>query len=166
MESSAKLGGLKSLATVDTMVTVVDAFRFFSEFDTAEFLQDRFGKAEVPDEDQRTISDLFADQIEFANVIIVNKVDRVDAKTLGRVKAYVKTLNPTAKVIETKYSKVDVQMMLNTGVFKFDEAIASPGWLRSLHEMTVMDVQGRKRVAPKPETLEYVIRYVHVLCLY
>ena len=166
MESSAKLGGLKSLATVDTMVTVVDAFRFFSEFDTAEFLQDRFGKAEVPDEDQRTISDLFADQIEFANVIIVNKVDRVDAKTLGRVKAYVKTLNPTAKVIETKYSKVDVQMMLNTGVFKFDEAIASPGWLRSLHEMTVMDVQGRKRVAPKPETLEYVIHYVHVLCLY
>jgi G3E family GTPase len=90
-EKVAKIGGLKTLATVDTMVTVVDAFRFFSEFDTAEFLQDRFGKEDVPDEDQRTISDLFADQIEFANVIIVNKVDRVDAKTLGRVKAYVKT---------------------------------------------------------------------------
>jgi G3E family GTPase len=58
----AKLGGLKSIATVDTMITVVDAFRFFSEFDTAEFLQDRFGREEVPDEDQRTISDLFADR--------------------------------------------------------------------------------------------------------
>ena len=150
------------MATVDTMVTVVDAFRFFSEFDTAEFLQDRFGKDEVPDEDQRTISDLFADQIEFANVIIVNKVDRVDKKTLGRVKAYVKTLNPTAKIVETKYSKVDVREMLNTGVFKFDEAIASPGWLRSLHEMTVMDVQGRKRVAPMPETLEYGTHYIHL----
>lgn len=148
------MGGLKNIATVDTMVTVVDAFRFFSEFDTAEFLQDRFGREEVPEEDQRTISDLFADQIEFANVIIVNKVDRVDAKTLGKVKAYVKTLNPTAKIIESKYSKVDVREMLNTGVFDFAEAVTSPGWLRSLHEMTVMDVGGKKRVAPKPETLE------------
>jgi G3E family GTPase len=136
------------------MVTVVDAFRFFSEFDTAEFLQDRFGKEEVPDEDQRTISDLFADQIEFANVIIVNKIDRADADTLGRVRTYVKTLNPTAKIIESKYSKVDVREMLNTGVFNFAEAIASPGWLKSIHEMTVMDVQGKKRLAPKPETLE------------
>ncbi|KAJ4316606.1 hypothetical protein N0V94_005366 [Neodidymelliopsis sp. IMI 364377] len=153
----AKLGGLKSIASVDTMVTVVDAFRFFSEFDTAEFLQDRFGREEVPDEDQRTISDLFADQIEFANVIIVNKVDAVDKQTLGRVKAYVKTLNPTAKIIESNYSRVDIKEMLNTGAFDFAEAVASPGWLRSLHEMTVMDVQGRKRVAPKPETLEYGI---------
>lgn len=139
------------------MVTVVDAFRFFSEFDTAEFLQDRFGREEVPDEDQRTISDLFADQIEFANVIIVNKIDAVDKQTLGRVKAYVKTLNPTAKIIETKFSNVNVREMLNTGAFNFAEAVASPGWLRSLHEMTVMDVQGKKRVAPKPETLEYGI---------
>lgn len=143
------------------MVTVVDAFRFFSEFDTAEFLQDRFGKDEVPDEDQRTISDLFADQIEFANVIIINKIDRVDAKTLGKVKAYVKTLNPSAKIIESRYSKVDVRKMLNTGVFNFADAIASPGWLKSLHEMTVMDVQGKKRVAPKPETLEYATECPH-----
>jgi G3E family GTPase len=142
------------------MVTVVDAFRFFAEFDTAEFLQDRFGKEEVPDEDQRTISDLFADQIEFANVIIVNKIDRADATTLGRVKAYVKTLNPTAKIIEAKYSKVDVREMLNTGVFNFAEAITSPGWLKSIHEMTVMDIQGKKRLAPKPETLEYVLLYL------
>lgn len=139
------------------MVTVVDAFRFFTEFDTTEFLQDRFGREEVPEEDQRTISDLFADQIEFANVIIVNEVDAVDKRTLGRVKAYVKTLNPTAKIIESRFSKVNVKEMLNTGVFNIAEAIASPGWLRSLHEMTVMDVQGRKRVAPKPETLEYGI---------
>jgi G3E family GTPase len=153
----AKLGGLKSIAVVDTMITVVDAFRFFSEFDTAEFLQDRFGREAVPDEDQRTISDLFADQIEFANVIIVNKIDAVDKRTLGRVKAYVKTLNPTAKIIESKFSKVDVGEMLNTGKFNFAEAVTSPGWLRSLHEMTVFDVQGKKRVAPKPETLEYGI---------
>ncbi|KAF2448408.1 cobalamin synthesis protein [Karstenula rhodostoma CBS 690.94] len=153
----AKIGGLKSIATVDTMVTVVDAFRFFAEFDTAEFLQDRFGKDDVPEEDQRTISDLFADQLEFANVVIVNKVDMVDRKTLGRVRAYVKTLNPTAKVLEARYSKVDVKEMLNTGRFDFAEAVASPGWLRSLHEMTVMDVHGKKRVAPKPETLEYGI---------
>ncbi|KAI4949465.1 hypothetical protein J4E91_005204 [Alternaria rosae] len=153
----AKIGGLKSIASVDTMVTVVDAFRFFSEFDTAEFLQDRFGREEVPDEDQRTISDLFADQIEFANVIIINKIDRADKATLGRVRAYIKSLNPKAKIIEARYSKVDVREMLNTGVFNFGEAVASVGWLQSLHEMTVMDVSGRKRVAPKPETLEYGI---------
>lgn len=139
------------------MVTVVDAFRFFSEFDTAEFLQDRFGKEEVPKEDQRTISDLFADQIEFANVIIINKTDIVNQATLGRVIAYVKALNPTAKLIKTKFSKADVREMLNTGKFDMAEAIASPGWLKSLHEMTVMDYQGKKRVAPKPETLEYGI---------
>jgi G3E family GTPase len=136
------------------MVTVVDAFRFFSEFDTAEFLQDRFGKEEVPDEDQRTISDLFADQIEFANVIIVNKIDRADASTRGRVKAYIKSLNPKAKVIEARHSRVDVCEMLNTGTFNFGEAVASVGWLQSLHEMTVMDVSGKKRIAPRPETLE------------
>ncbi|KAF2703420.1 cobalamin synthesis protein [Pleomassaria siparia CBS 279.74] len=152
----AEIGGLKSIATVDTMVTVVDAFRFFSEFDTAEFLQDRFGK-EVPEEDQRTISDLFADQIEFANVIVINKIDVVDKHTLGRVRAYVRALNPGAKLIEAKYSRVDIKEMLNTGKFNFAEAIASPGWLKSLHEMTVMDVHGKKRVAPKPETLEYGI---------
>jgi G3E family GTPase len=153
-ELRAELGGLKKIAAVDTMVTVVDAFRFFSEFDTAEFLQDRFGKDEVPEEDQRTISDLFADQIEFANVIIINKIDVVDKHTLGRVRAYVKALNPSAKIIESKYSNVDVKEMLNTGKFDFGEAIASPGWLKSLHEMTVMDVNGQKRLAPKPETLE------------
>lgn len=154
---STKLGGLESIASVDTMVTVVDAFRFFSEFDTAEFLQDRFSREEVPEEDQRTISDLFADQIEFANVIIVNKIDAVDKQTLGRVKAYAKTLNPTAKIIEAKFSKVNVKDILNTRVFNFAEAVTSPGWLRSLHEMTVISVQGRKRLAPKPETLEYNI---------
>jgi G3E family GTPase len=161
----AKLGGLKSIATVDTMITVVDAFRFFSEFDTAEFLQDRFGREEVPDEDQRTISDLFADQIEFANVIIVNKIDAVDKRTLGRVKAYVKTLNPTAKIVESKFSKVDVGEMLNTGKFNFAEAVTSPGWLRSLHDMAIVDVQGKKRIAPKPETLEYGIgSFVYRAC--
>ena len=112
MDYSAKLGGLKAIVTVDTMVTVVDAFRFFSEFDTAEFLQDRFGRDELPDEDQRTISDLFADQIEFANVVIVNKIDRADKATLGRVKGYIKSLNPKAKIIESRYSKVDVREML------------------------------------------------------
>jgi G3E family GTPase len=106
----------------------------------------------------KIISDLFADQIEFANVVVVNKVDRTDARTLGRVKSYIKTLNPTARIIEAKYSKVDVREMLNTGVFNFAEAVTSPGWLKSLHEMTVMDVQGKKRLAPKPETLELVGR--------
>lgn len=64
---SAELGGLNAIAKIDTMVTMVDAFNFFSEFETGALLIDRFAKEDVPEEDQRTISDLFIDQLEFAN---------------------------------------------------------------------------------------------------
>ncbi|OCK78981.1 cobW-domain-containing protein [Lepidopterella palustris CBS 459.81] len=141
----------------DTMLTVVDAFRFFSEFETAEFLQDRFGEEEVTDEDQRTISKLFAEQIEFANVIIINKVDMVGPDVLSRVRGYVKSLNPTCKIFEAKYAKIDVKELLGTGRFNMSDAIAMAGWLSSLKEMMQMDVGGKNRLAPKPETLEYGI---------
>ncbi|EKG09882.1 Cobalamin (vitamin B12) biosynthesis CobW-like protein [Macrophomina phaseolina MS6] len=139
------------------MVTVVDAFRFFAEFNTGEFLTDRFGRDEVPAEDERTISDLMADQIEFANVIVINKTDMVDRKTCERVRGCIKALNPKAKVVETKHSKVAAGDIVGTGLFKLEEAQMMSGWLASLQEMFIMDVNGKKRKAPKPETLEYGI---------
>lgn len=185
----AKQGGLSQICTLDTMVTVVDVFRFFAEFSTHEFLTDRYtssstGEAEaetastttptqgqrtktkpnnseqdtivVPAEDQRTISDLFADQLEFANVILLNKLDMVDGPTLDRVRAYVRALNPHAKILEGKYGRVDVRELLNTGAFNWGDAVAMTGWLVSLKEMAVRQLagEGGKRVAPKPETLE------------
>jgi G3E family GTPase len=153
--SRAELGGLQKLAKLDTTVTVIDAFNVFSNFHTAEFLSDRYGSEEIAPEDERTISDLMVDQIEFADVLIINKIDTVDVKVRQKIRDLVKLLNPDAKVIETNFSKVDVGDIVQTGKFDFVKAASGAGWLRSLHEMTMLDTaDGRKRLAPKPETLE------------
>ncbi|GME29027.1 uncharacterized protein LTHEOB_309 [Neofusicoccum parvum] len=157
IEKVARAGGLEKVARIDTMVTVVDAFRFFAEFNTGEFLTDRFGRDEVPAEDERTISDLMADQIEFANVVVVNKTDMVDRRTRKRVRGCIAALNPKAKVIETRHARVDAKEIVGTDMFRLEEAQMMSGWLASLQEMFVMDVNGKKRKAPKPETVEYGI---------
>jgi G3E family GTPase len=137
-------------------VTVVDAFNLLSNFDTAEFLSDRYGSKEIIPEDERTISDLMVDQIEFADVLIINKIETVDEATRTRVRNLCKVLNPDAKVLETSYSRVDVKAILDTGRFNFIKAASGAGWLRSLHEMTVQNTGNGQRMAPKPETLEFV----------
>lgn len=88
--NSAQLGGLHTLARLDTTVSVVDAFNFFHNFSTAEFLSDRYGPDKVVPEDERTVTDLMVDQLEFADVIIVNKIDSIDTQTKDRVLAFVK----------------------------------------------------------------------------
>ncbi|RLL95412.1 hypothetical protein CFD26_105457 [Aspergillus turcosus] len=151
------LGGLHTLARLDTTVTVVDAFNLLSNFDTAEFLSDRYGSKEIIPEDERTISDLMVDQIEFADVLIINKIETVDEATRTRIRNLLKMLNPDAKVLETSYSRVDVKEILDTGRFDFVKAASGAGWLRSLHEMTVQNTGNGQRMAPKPETIEYGI---------
>jgi G3E family GTPase len=137
-------------------VTVVDAFNLLANFDTAEFLSDRYGSKEIIPEDERTISDLMVDQIEFADVLIINKIETVDETTRTRIRNLCKVLNPDAKVLETSYSRVDVKEILDTGKFDFIKAASGAGWLRSLHEMTVQNTGNGQRMAPKPETLEFV----------
>ncbi|RDI85180.1 hypothetical protein Vi05172_g4642 [Venturia inaequalis] len=157
IEEIAEKGGLKAIATIDTMVTVVDAFNFFNETNTDSLLIDRFAKQDVPEGDKRTISDLFIDQIEFANVIVLNKIDLVDKATLLRVRGIIKALNPHAEIIESTKAEVDVTKLVNTGLFDFEHAQASAGWLKSLQEWSEVDLGGRKVMAPTPETLEYGI---------
>ncbi|KAI9372831.1 cobalamin synthesis protein cobW C-terminal domain-containing protein [Aspergillus egyptiacus] len=157
LEEIAQLGGLHKLARLDTTVTVLDAFNLLSNFDTTEFLSDRYGRDEIIPEDERTISDLMVDQIEFADVLIMNKVETVSAEERGRIRRLVGLLNPDAKLIECSYSKVDVREIISTGRFDFVKAASGAGWLRSLHEMTVVSIGVGKRVAPRPETLEYGI---------
>jgi G3E family GTPase len=148
------MGGLHNLARLDTTVTVIDAFNLFANFDTAEFLSDRYGSDEIIPEDERTISDLMVDQIEFADVLIINKVETVDESVRKRIRELVKLLNPDATVLETNYSKIDVRKIVQTEKFNFLKAASGAGWLRSLHEMTIRDTGHGKRITPKPETLE------------
>ena len=121
---------LSQFSYVDTMVTVVDCFNFFNDFGTNELLMYR--KLTNIEGDYRTIVNLLTDQIEFANVIVLNKTDLVDPKTIGLLKAFIQKLNPSAKIIPANFSKVDLKEILNTKLFDFDEAQLSAGWQKEL----------------------------------
>lgn len=135
---------LSKFSYIDTMVTVVDCFNFFNDFGTNELLVDR--KLTDMEGDYRTIVNLLTDQIEFANVIILNKTDLVDSKTVGLLKASIQKLNPSAKILTSDFSKVNPKEILNTKLFDFEEAHASAGWQREL-----------EGGAHSPETEEYGI---------
>ncbi|MEL6636925.1 MAG: GTP-binding protein [Bacteroidota bacterium] len=123
---------LSRFSYIDTMVTVVDTFNFFKDFGSPETLMDR----ELTDMegDHRTIVDLLTDQIEFANVIILNKTDLVTQEALGVMRAAIHKLNPSARILESTFSKVAPQEILNTGLFDFEEAEQSAGWLEELNK--------------------------------
>jgi hypothetical protein len=87
----------------------------------------------------------------------VNKIETVDTATKKRILALCKQLNPTAKVLEASYSKINVKEIVNTNLFTFEKAATGAGWLRSLHELSERDVGGKMTLAPKPETEEYGI---------
>ncbi len=121
---------LSKFSYIDTMVTVVDCFNFFNDFGTNELLIDR--KLTDMEGDYRTIVNLLTDQIEFANVIILNKTDLVDAKTVGLLKASIQKLNPGAKILTSDFSRVEPKEILNTKLFDFEEAQSSAGWQKEL----------------------------------
>lgn len=150
----AEMVGLQKLARLDTTVSVIDAFNLFDNFSTSEFSSDRYGRNQIILEDERTITDLMVDQIEFSDVIVVNKIDSVDLKTKERVLAVVKKLNPSAKVFEAQSGKIDVKEIINTNMFSFEKAATGAGWLRSLHQLTMMEINGKSTMVPKPETEE------------
>ena len=121
---------LSKFSYIDTMVTVVDCYNFFKDFSTNELLQDR--DLTDMDGDFRTIVNLLTDQIEFANVIVLNKTDLVHEDTLGLLKAAIHKLNPDAKIILSTFSKIDPNEILNTGSFDFETAQLSAGWQKEL----------------------------------
>lgn len=133
---------LGDIAGIDTMVTVVDALNFLRDYDSVDNLQAR-GTA-MGEEDTRTIVDLLADQVEFANVILVNKIDLVTPEDRHRIHAMISALNPKAKVYETTNSEVALDKVMGTGLFDLAKAEQAAGWLDSLVEHT-------------PETEEYGI---------
>ncbi|KAM0254513.1 hypothetical protein ACHAQJ_006733 [Trichoderma viride] len=149
-------GGLDKFARLDTTVTVIDAFTMLNDFDTADLLSCR--RDDVTPEDERTVSDLMVDQIEFADVIIVNKIDMINDGIKAQILELVRKLNHRAKILESKYGKVDVKELVNTGLFNLEVAQSGYGWLQDLHAMTVREVNGRNVVTPKPETEEYNVQ--------
>ncbi|MFN6378741.1 MAG: GTP-binding protein [Flavobacteriales bacterium] len=121
---------LSRFSYIDTMVTVVDCFNFMKDFGSAERLEDR--QLTNMEGDDRTIVNLLTDQIEFADVIILNKTDLVDADTVGMIRAALKKLNPEANIITSEFGKVDLKNVVNTGRFDFEKAQENAGWKREL----------------------------------
>ena len=136
---------LSDISQLDTMVTVVDAASLITNYRSTEFLQEKGQSRD--DKDERTLVDLLVEQIEFANVIILNKTDLVSKQELQIVNTVIRSLNAKAKVIETVQSKVAIDDVMNTGLFDFEEAQDHPLWFQELYNFD----------DHKPETEEYGI---------
>lgn len=123
---------LSDVSRLDTMVTVVDANNLVKNYSSKEFLKD---KGEVAGEgDERTLVDLLVEQIEFANVILLNKVDLVTEKELNIVRAVIRGLNAKAKIIETSHSKVAMEEVMDTKSYNLEEAQNHPLWAQELYK--------------------------------
>lgn len=135
---------LSEVASLDTMVTVVDGFNFLRDYESNESIQSR-GES-LGEEDERTVVDLLVDQIEFCDVLILNKTDLINEEEKSRLMAILHSLNPRADIVTSEFGKVPLDKVLNTGLFDFDAASQAPGWLTEL------------RGEHTPETEEYGIR--------
>ena len=134
---------LSDYCRLDTMVTVVDAYRFWHDFSSGDTLTDR--KQAANDEDEREVVDLLIDQIEFCDVLVLNKCDLVKEEDLVELEGVLRKLQPRAKFIRSSHGQVGTAEILNTGLFNLEEASQSAGWLQELQHEHV------------PETEEYGI---------
>jgi len=128
---------LSRFSKLDTMVTVVDCFNFFNDYISSEKLTDR----SLTDDstDQRTIVNLLTDQIEFANVIILNKTDMILPIDLGLLKSMIRKLNSEAELIESEFGKVAPGRLLNTGLFNFEKSSQAAGWIKELNGVHISE---------------------------
>tara|TARA_Y100000991_G_scaffold81371_1_gene61407 strand:+ start:536 stop:1735 length:1200 start_codon:yes stop_codon:yes gene_type:complete len=134
---------LSRFSYVDTMVTVVDSLNFLKDFSSPQYLKDR-NLTDI-EGDERTIVNLLTDQVEFANIILLNKTDLVSESDLRNLYDIIHKLNPDAKIIPTNHSKVNLSDVINTGLFDFEKAESSAGWIKELENEHI------------PETEEYGI---------
>ncbi|WP_294930853.1 GTP-binding protein [uncultured Paracoccus sp.] len=122
---------LSDVARLDTMVTVVDAVNLTQDFSSHDFIADR-GES-LGDQDERTLVDLLTDQMEFADVIVLNKSTEAGPLRLDQARKIVRALNPDARLIETDFSRVDAGAIFDTGLFDFDRAHMHPMWAKELY---------------------------------
>jgi G3E family GTPase len=121
---------LSDVARLDTMVTVVDAYNFARDYGSHDFLAQR-GET-MGEEDRRTVVDLLTEQIEFCDVIVLNKTDLVSASDLDLLKGVLRALNARAKFVESRFGQVAIDQILDTGLFDFEAAAQAPGWLKEM----------------------------------
>lgn len=134
---------LADYAELDTMVTVVDAGNFLTDYTSWDDLTDR--RVGLSEEDKRNVVDLLVDQIEFANVIIINKLDLVEADRLELIQGLIRRLNPTARVLLSSHGQVELDQVLGTNLYQLADSAEHPEWLKT------------ERGAEEPETEEYGI---------
>lgn len=138
LDGSIKNGGLPKICRLDTIATIVDAYRLMSEFMGGETL------VSADESDQEDIARLLVEQIEFCNVIILNKTDLISSEQLKDMKAILHTLQPSAQIIETTFGKVAPEEILNAGRFNFNEACVSPGWIQELAKAKNNEKEGEE----------------------
>ena len=126
--------GLPKICRLDNVVTVVDALRLVTEFGCGDYLV----KEDLDEED---IENLLIQQIEFCNIIVINKVAEVKPEKLNKVKAIIRQLQPTAKIIETNFGKVDVKEIIDTNNFDFEKVASSAGWIKELERDDNEDIE-------------------------
>jgi len=134
---------LNHVAQLDTMVTVVDAFNFLRDYSSRDRLQAR-GES-LGEEDERTVVDLLVEQVEFCDVIVLNKLDLITEADRDRLMGILRSLNPRARIEAASFGKVSLDKVLGTGLFDFEQASQAPGWLKEMRGEHV------------PETEEYGI---------
>ncbi|GIT88963.1 GTP-binding protein [Roseobacter sp. OBYS 0001] len=141
---------LADVSRLDTMVTVVDAVNLLNDYSSHDFLSDR-GET-MGDEDERTLVHLLTDQIEFADVVVLNKVTDAGPERVDAARKIIRSLNADARIIETDHSDVAAEAILDTGLFDFVQAHEHPMWAKELYGFA----------DHTPETEEYgVASYVY-----
>ena len=155
---------LSDITELDTMVTVVDAVNFLKDYDDAKYLQD-LGES-LGEDDERSVADLLADQVEFADVLLISKTDLVKMDEVERLKAILKTLNPQAKIIPIIDGQVAVEDLLSTGRFNFERAQQAPGWLKEMRgehipETEEYGISSFSYVARRPFHPEKFFQFLH-----
>jgi G3E family GTPase len=134
---------LSDIATLDTMVTVVDAVNFLKDYNTAKSIKEA-GES-LGEDDERNVADLLVDQVEFADLLLISKIDLVTEAELNELKAILRSLNSMAEIIPMERGQVPNEKLLGTGLFDFEKARQAPGWLAEM------------RGEHTPETEEYGI---------
>ncbi len=155
---------LSEVAKLDTMVTVVDAVNFLKDYEDAKYLQDT-GES-LGEDDERSVADLLVDQIEFADVILISKTDLVKADDITKLKAILKNLNTNARILPITMGKVEIEEVLDTGLFDFEKAKEAPGWLKEMRgdhtpETEEYGISSFSYVARRPFLPEKFFNFVH-----
>ncbi|MEL7110875.1 MAG: GTP-binding protein [Pseudomonadota bacterium] len=122
---------LSDVARIDTMVTVVDAVNLLKDYSSHDFLKDR-GEV-MGEEDERTLVHLLTDQIEFADVVVLNKVDDATPAQVDAARKIIRSLNADTQIIESNYSDVPTSKIFDTGLFDFEKAETHPMWAKELY---------------------------------